>query len=133
VNDLNSTLIEGNLTRDPESKHTTGGTCICRLSMASNRSYKKGEAWEKEVSYFEIDAWGKLGENCAAHLKKGRGVRVVGRLKQERWADKDGKVRSAVKVIAESIEFKPEYKKDGETVTQEAKGNQSDFNDDIPF
>jgi len=133
VNDLNSTLIEGNLTRDPESKYTAGGTCICRISMASNRSYKKGEEWEKEVSYFEVDTWGKLAENCAAHLKKGRGIRVVGRIKQERWTDKDGKARSAVKVVAESVEFKPERKNEPGEKPQEASGNASDFNDDIPF
>lgn len=133
MNDLNSTLIEGNLTRDPESKYTSGGTCICRFSIASNRSYKKGEEWQKEVSYFEADTWGKLAENCAAILRKGRGVRVVGYLKQERWTDKDGKSRSAVNIVAEHVEFKPELKKGEGEKPQEAPERSSDFNDDIPF
>jgi len=59
------------------------------------------------VSYFDIEAWARLGSACAQNLKKGRGVRVVGRLKQDRWTDTEGKSHSRVKIVAEHVEFKP--------------------------
>jgi single-strand DNA-binding protein len=108
LNNLNSILLEGNLTRDPELAYTASGTAVCKLSIAVNRSYKKGDAWEKEVSFFDVTAFARIAEACAEYLKKGRGVRVVGRLKQDRWNDKDsGSPRSKVYVVAEHVEFKP--------------------------
>ena len=114
MNQLNSVLMEGNLTRDPELKYTSAGTAICALSVACNRYWKKGEDIQKEVSFFDVTAFGRLAEICAEYLKKGRGVRVVGRLKQERWV-KDEQARSKVLIVAEHVEFKPSLKPvDGE-------------------
>lgn len=112
MNDLNSVLLEGNLTRDPEMKYTQSGSAICTFSIAVNRSYKKGDEWEKEVSFIDVTVWGKPAENCSQYLKKGRGVRVVGRLKQDRW-EKDGKTNSKLGVIADHVEFKSEGKRQG--------------------
>jgi len=110
MNQLNSILIEGNLTKDPIFKETPKGTPVCSFALASNRFYRQGEDSEKEVSYFDIETWSKLADTCGKQLKKGRGVRVVGRLKQERWTGTDGKPRSTVKIVAEHVEFKPELK-----------------------
>jgi single-strand DNA-binding protein len=63
---------------------------------------------EKEVNFFDIETWGKLAENAASVGRKGRGVRVVGRLKQERWANTEGKQQSKVLIVAEHLEFRPE-------------------------
>lgn len=109
MNSLNSILLEGNLTRDPESKTLTTGAQVCSFSVASDRFYKQNEILEKEVSYFDVEAWSRLGQSCAENLKKGRGVRVVGRLKQDRWTDNDGKTKSKVKIVAEHVEFKPAF------------------------
>ena len=110
MNNLNSVLIEGNLAREPELRYTPAGTPVCTLVLASNRSYKdperQGERTE-EVSFFETSTWGKLATVCAEHLSKGRGVRVVGRMKQERWEDAAGNARSKVLVVAEQVEFQP--------------------------
>ena len=110
MNNLNSVLIEGNLARDPELRYTPKGTPVCTLVLASNRSYKDpeqhGERTE-EVSFFEATTWGKLATVCHEHLSKGRGIRVVGRLKQERWEDTEGNARAKVLVIAEQVEFQP--------------------------
>lgn len=111
MNNLNSILIEGNLTRDPQLKYTPSGTAVCTFFVASNRYFKKGDGYEEEVSFFEIEAWSNLAERCNEHLKKGRGVRVVGRLKQDRW-EQDGQSRSKVKIVAEHVEFKPKPKTD---------------------
>ena len=110
MNNLNSVLIEGNLAREPELRYTPKGTPTCTLVLASNRSYRDperhGERTE-EVSFFEATTWGKLAQVCAEHLTKGRGVRVVGRLKQERWDDDAGNARAKVVIVAEQVEFQP--------------------------
>lgn len=107
MNSLNSILLEGNLTRDPESKTLATGTQVCNFSLASDRFYRQNDGTEKEVSYFDVEAWSRLGLACSQNLKKGRGVRVVGRLKQDRWTDPEGKPRSRVLIVAEHVEFKP--------------------------
>ena len=110
MNNLNSILIEGNLTRDPELVYTQKGVAVCKFSVACNRWYKQEEETQKEVSFFDVCAWTKLAESCSEYLKKGRGVRVVGRLKQDRWKDADGKTRSRIIIVAEHVEFKPQFK-----------------------
>jgi single-strand DNA-binding protein len=107
VNSLNSILLEGNLVRDPESKTLSTGSQVCNFTVASDRFYRQNDAAEKEVSYFDVEAWSKLGLACSQNLKKGRGVRVVGRLKQDRWTDGEGKQKSRVMIVAEHVEFKP--------------------------
>lgn len=118
MNNLNSILIEGNLAKDPILRTTPRGTQVCTMCIASNRYYKQDSGFEKEVSFFFVETWGRLAEACCARGKKGRGVRVVGRLKQERWTDSDGKLRSKVTIVAEHVEFRPEFKKDTKTVTE---------------
>jgi single-strand DNA-binding protein len=112
MNNLNSILIEGNLVRDPLFRTTPKGTSVCTFSLASNRFFKQESGLEKEVSFFEVETWSKLAENCYDKGHKGRGVRVVGRLKQDRWSGADGKARSRVTIVAEHVEFRPEFKKD---------------------
>jgi len=115
MNSLNSILIEGNLVRDPEYRATPRGTAVCKFSIASNRFYKQGENMEKEVGYFDVETWAKLAENCSNLGHKGRGVRVIGRLKQERWNDSAGNARSKVFIVAEHVEFRPEMKQPEQT------------------
>ena len=112
MNNLNSILIEGNLVRDPLFRTTTKGTSLCTFSIASNRFFKQDSGLEREVSFFEVETWAKLAENCYNLGRKGRGVRVVGRLKQERWTGADGKPHSKVAIVAEHVEFRPDFKKE---------------------
>jgi single-strand DNA-binding protein len=114
MNNLNSILIEGNLVRDPVFKSTPKGTPVCTFSLASNRFYKQDSETEKEVSFFEVETWSKLAENCSNMGRKGRGVRVVGRLKQQRWNDTEGNPQSKVMIVAEHVEFKPIFNKDSD-------------------
>lgn len=110
MNSLNSILIEGNIVRDPVIRETPRGSVVCNFSLASNRFYKQDDEFEQETSFFEVESWAKLAEACGKNCGKGRGVRVVGRLKQDRWTGTDGKNYSKIKVIAEHIEFKPQFK-----------------------
>jgi single-strand DNA-binding protein len=107
MNNLNSILLEGNLVRDPEIGYSPKGAPVCNFTVACNRYYKQGEELEEEVSYFDVTVWNRLAEVCKEYLAKGRGVRVVGRLKQDRWEDPEGKTRSKVHIVAEHVEFKP--------------------------
>ena len=112
MNSLNSILLEGNLTRAPETKQLPSGSTCCNFSVASNRFYRASDALQKEVSFFDVECWSGLADRCAQELDKGRGVRVVGRLKQDRWVDQDGQNRSKIKIVAEHVEFKPIFNKD---------------------
>ena len=107
TNNLNSVIVEGNLTKDADFDSTQKGTGFCTFSVATNRYFKSGEEVQHEVSYFDVEAWGKLADSCRSLLVKGSGVRVVGRLKQDRWNSEDGKAKSRVKIVAEHIEAKP--------------------------
>ena len=111
MNNLNSVLIEGNLVRDPDLSYTSTGTAVCKFSVANNRAFKKGDDLVKEVSFFDVTTWNRLAEVCDQYLTKGRGVRVVGRLHQERWSDSDGKAHQRVVIVAEHVEFKPNLRK----------------------
>ena len=130
MNNLNSILIEGNLVRDPLLRSTPKGTQICTMSLASNRYYKQDSGFEKEVSFFEIESWARLAEACYNKGRKGRGVRVVGRLKQDRWNGADGKSHSKITIVAEHVEFRPEFKKDDNTKSTAQKPV---LNEDTPY
>jgi single-strand DNA-binding protein len=112
MNNLNSILIEGNLVRDAEYRTTSKGTPVCKFPIASNRFYKQEGVMEKEVSFVDVESWGKLAESVNNLGRKGRGVRVVGRIKQERWQNNEGKAMSRIIIVAEHVEFRPEFKKD---------------------
>ncbi len=104
---LNKVLLMGNLTRDPELRVTPKGTSICQFALAINRQFKmeSGETRE-EVTYIDIEAWGKQGETIAKYVTKGRPLYVEGRLRLDQWEDKNTKEkRSRMKVILEQFQF----------------------------
>lgn len=111
MNSLNSVLIEGNLVSDPEKKDLENGTKLCTFTIASERFFTRGTERMEETSFFDVEVWNKTAELCLKTLSKGRGVRVVGRLKQERWSDEEGKNHSKVKVVGETVEFKTKFDK----------------------
>jgi len=104
---FNKVIVAGNLTRDPELRYTPKGTAVARLGMAINRSWKNetGETKE-EVTFVDIDAFGRQAEVVAQYLKKGRPILVEGRLKLDQWEDKNThQKQSKLKVILESFSF----------------------------
>jgi single-strand DNA-binding protein len=105
---MNVVVITGNLTRDPELRHTGGGTAVCELRVAVNSRRKDGQTgeWVDKPNYFDVTVWGAQGENCANYLSKGRPVAVEGRLDWREWEAKDGSgKRQAVSIIANSVQF----------------------------
>jgi single-strand DNA-binding protein len=125
MNALNQIILEGNVVRQPEKKELSNGTHVCMIPIAVNRRYKtrEGELTD-EVSYFDVDTFGNLADVCSEWCPKGRGVRVVGRLKQDRWKNEEGKSRSKVTVIAEHVEFKPFFKKNDDGTEDSAESSE---------
>jgi single-strand DNA-binding protein len=108
ASNINVAVITGNLTRDPELRHTGGGTAVCELRVAVNSSRKNGQTgeWEDKANYFDVVVWGAQGENCANYLSKGRPVAVEGRLDWSEWEAKDGSgKRQKVQIVAKSVQF----------------------------
>ncbi len=108
MNQLNSLILEGNLVRDAVLSEPAPGFKKCHFTVGVNRFYKNKKNEDvNEASFFDVEAYGNMAEYCEAKAKKGRGIRVVGRLKQDTWKDPDGKFASRVYVVAEHIEYKP--------------------------
>jgi single-strand DNA-binding protein len=104
---FNKVILAGNLTRDPELKYLSKGTALCRFSLAINRSYKTdtGETKE-EVTFVEVESFGRQAEVIAQYLRKGRALLVEGRLRQDSWEDKQtGQKRTALRVVLEGFSF----------------------------
>jgi len=138
---INRVVLVGNLTRDPELRHTPSGTAVCSLRLAVNtrRKDETGQ-WTDKPNYFDITVWGQQGENCAQYLAKGRPVAIDGRLEWREWEAQDGAKRQAVEVVAESVQFLG-GRQDGEQTSQyvpAGAASADDFptsptDDDIPF
>lgn len=104
---FNKVILAGNLTRDPELRYTPKGTAVARITLAVNRTWK-GESGEskEEVSFVDVDIWGRQAEVISQYMKKGRPLLVEGRLKQDTWEDKNTKQKqSKLKVVLESFSF----------------------------
>lgn len=102
---INQVILMGNLTRDPELRTTPSGQNVCSFSLAVNRSWQGQDGQTQEaVDYFDITAWGKLGELVNQYLSKGRKCLVMGRLSQRSW-EQDGQKRSKVEVVANDVTF----------------------------
>lgn len=102
----NRVMLAGNLTRDPEIKYLTNENAVTNFGLAINRRYKSGGETKEEVTFVDVEAWGKTAENCSQYLTKGRPVFIEGRIKLETWEDKtSGQKRSKLKVVADSVQF----------------------------
>ena len=112
---FNKVIIAGNLTRDPELRYTPKGTAIAKITLAVNRTWKTetGESKE-EVSFIDVDAFGRQAEVIGQYMKKGRPLLVEGRLKQDTWEDKNThQKQSKIKVVLEGFTFIDSNRTDG--------------------
>lgn len=101
---INSVVMVGNLTRDPELKYLPTGNAVCEFTVALNSKRKVGDDIKEEVEFIRTVTFGKTAEACGEHLSKGSLVGVQGRLKFEQW-EKDGVKHSTVKVVGDSVKF----------------------------
>lgn len=110
---INSIVLAGNVVADPESRTTQTGKTVAGFRLAVNNP-----ANEKDVVYIDVDVWEKQAEFVMNYVKKGSGVSVVGRLRQDTW-EKDGKKQSKILVVGERINFLGGKKKDAEQGSEE--------------
>lgn len=103
----NRIIMVGNLTRDPELKQLPSGQSVCRMSLASNRSFKNRQTGQQvqEVCFIDIDVWGAQADSCQKFLAKGRSVLVEGRIKFDSWQDPQGASRSKHSITADRVVF----------------------------
>ena len=104
---FNKVMLMGNLTRDPEVRYTPKGTAIATIGLAVNRTWtaESGEKKE-EVTFIDVDVWGKQAETIGQYMSKGRPLFIEGRLRLDQWDDKEpGQKRSKLKVVCESFQF----------------------------
>lgn len=142
----NRVILAGNMTRDPEAKALPSGQALTKFSLAVNRAYttKEGEKRE-EVTYVDIESYGKQAEVIAKYCGKGSGILVEGRLKLDQWDDKKtGEKRSRLGVVLENFTFlggKPQggASEEGGSAPRSRGGNDSpapsapEGGDDVPF
>jgi single-strand DNA-binding protein len=104
---FNKVILMGNLTRDPELRYTPKGTAIAKIGLAVNRVWTN-EAGEKkeEVTFVDVDVFGRTAENVGQYMRKGRPIMIEGRLKLDQWDDKQtGQKKSKLGVVAETVQF----------------------------
>jgi single-strand DNA-binding protein len=142
---VNRVVVVGNLTRDPELRHTPSGTSVCSLRIAVNTRRKDASGqWADKANYFSVSVFGQQAESCAQYLSKGRPVAIDGRLEWREW-EQDGNKREAVEIVADSVQFLGS-RGDGESSggggsnqfvpAGASAGSDADFqgsDDDIPF
>ena len=118
---LNRVELIGNLGRDPEARFTANGKKYAVFSAAVNRTWKSADGEKHEAAdWFLVNAWGKLGEICLQYLKKGRLVFIEGRLRSERWEDKEnGETHSRTLVVATTMQMLDRKPDETEVITEE--------------
>jgi len=87
---VNRVTLMGHLGRDPQLKHTAGGTAVANFTLATNERYKdKDGNWQERAEWHNITCWARLAEIAGEYLKKGRAVYVEGSLRTHSWDDKE--------------------------------------------
>jgi single-strand DNA-binding protein len=102
---LNRVQLIGNLGKAPETRFTPKGSKVTHFSVAVNRRWKGSDGQAHEATdWFNVEAWGRLGEVCQQYLRKGSLVYVEGRLQTDRY-EHEGEVHYFTKVMALQMQF----------------------------
>lgn len=126
--DINSCVIVGCLTKDTELKTFDSGYGVLNFTIATNRSYKKGEEWVEEASFIDCKYFSKGASKLSEYMKKGVRVAVDGSVVQETW-EKDGQKRSRLVVQAENIQLLGNKQSNSSS----APSSNDEFPEDCPF
>jgi single-strand DNA-binding protein len=104
---FNKVILMGNLTRDPELRYSPKGMAIAKLGLAVNRVWRTEAGEQKEeVTFVDVDAFGRQAETIGQYLKKGRPILIEGRLRLDTWDDKQsGQKKSKLGVVLENFRF----------------------------
>ncbi len=141
----NRVILIGNLTRDPEVRFTPKGTPVGKFGMAVNRSWKDQNGQTKEeVTFVDIDCFGKSAQTIQQYLKKGSPIAIEGRLKLDQWDDKQtGQKRQRLGVVMEGFTFLGGGQQQGQPASRHASAPEPEApaedgppaapDDDVPF
>ena len=123
---LNKVFLMGNLTREPELRHTNSGMAVCEMGLAVSRRFVSNGQEKDEVCFVDIVAWGRQGETCQRYIHKGDPVLIEGRLQLDQWQDKQtGASRSKLRVVADRVQFLSRPgRSEGETSDNDQYGGQ---------
>lgn len=103
---LNKVMLIGNLTKDPELIEFGTGNKLAKFTLATNRNWVNKDGEKNNVTDFhQIVAWRKLAEICVNHLKKGAAVLIEGKIFNNKFEDKEGKMKYSTEVHADEINF----------------------------
>jgi single-strand DNA-binding protein len=116
---LNRVQLIGRLGKDPESKYTPTGKKVAHFSLAVSQRWKTAGETKEYTEWVNIEAWGRLGEVCQEYLQKGSLVYLEGRLKTDKYEDKEGEMKYYTKVVALSLQFLDKKDKDEPVMTVE--------------
>jgi single-strand DNA-binding protein len=148
ANDLNQCQFIGRLGADPETRYTPSGDCVTSFSIAVGSQWKNKDGEKQEsTEWVNIVAWRKLGEICAEYLKKGSQVFISGKIKTEKYQDKEGVTKYSTKIVADQMQMlggksgggehheaaEPARKDAKPSAAPAGKGSFDNFDDDIPF
>lgn len=140
---VNLVILAGNLGADPESRVTAGGTVVCNFRIATSESWKDKQTGEQQerTEWHSIVAFGRLAEVAIEYLRKGSKVYLQGKIRTQKWQDRDGKDRYTTKIYMDELQIlDSKTKNSGGTPTQRPEEPQSktpvakeEFDDDIPW
>ena len=142
---INSVVIMGRLTYEPELKVTTSGLSVIRITIACDRSYQKSNE-ERKADFIDVTAWRQTAEFISRYFHKGSMIAVQGSIQTDNYTDRDGNKRKSFQIVANNVSFcgsKAESGVNTEHGEQPASGyssaDNSDFeeivddDDDLPF
>ena len=134
---MNSVVLVGRLTKDPELITTNNGISVCRFSIAVQRKFAN-EDGEREADFINIVAWRGLADTCGKYLKKGTRVGIEGSIQTRSFDGKDGVRKYATEVVADEVEFlSPKQNEETEEPKEQSKAKQQSFepidDDNLPF
>ena len=141
---VNKVILIGNLGQDPESKYMDSGAVVVNFSVACTETWKDRNTSEMQerTEWVRVEVWGNQAEACAKYLQKGSPVYVEGKLRTDKWQDKDGNDRYTTKVRADTVQFlsggnrneRASDRQHQDGMPPSGSGQQKpDFDDDIPF
>lgn len=108
MSSFNRVILMGNLTRDPELRHTANDSAVANIGLAVNRRYRtKDGDTKEEVTFVDCEAWGRTAEVIGQYCSKGKPLLVEGRLKLDEWTDQGGQKRKQLRVVIENFQFVP--------------------------
>lgn len=141
---MNQVTLYGNLGNDPELKYSQNGTAVCSFRLATSETWTDSKKVKQtKTEWHRIVVFGKLAENVAEFLTKGRRVLINGKIQTRDYTDKDGNKRFSTEILGLNVDFGPRQGAGAKTsvnaqesdfgYTEDQEENQMNLDSDLPF